>query len=546
MLSGGGLMGMNKIIVEKWRPAILSYESNHSYQNPFLDVSISAEFVGPSGKRIYREAYWDGENNYKISFAPTEVGEWKWELSAPDKTGLKGTKGSLVCVEYTGNLDIYKHGFLKVHPCGRYLTYDDGTPFFWLGDTHWGFAFNEKWDESNHPNMDSMFRGMADKRAEQGFNVYQTNLRSEGGFHGEKSRYWAGEEPGLLPNVEFYQNELDRRMKYLADQGFVNALGFAWSGSVIGKLQLQKNLARYIVARYGAYPMVWALAGEVAGYFGGENRQQCIDGWREVAKYVESIDGYGTLQTAHYTNERPFANYYQDEDWFDFTLNQAGHGDFPISAKHYREHRKLYPSKPFIESEALYEFVSTLEELGSRICTADMLRRVAYMSIQLGGCGYTYGAQGIWDHVWEKPEKPNPFNIFNKHGITWYEAIEGEGAVQMGYMRKFYENECFWELRPIENIKTDIAFSDENLFGMFAPMVTGNDDMSRIIIYYGAATRGRCTLTGLKNTEYTAKWFDPRSGKYIEVDQMITPEDGSWKAFERPTSDDWLLVLKVN
>ena len=280
---------------------------------------------------------------------------------------------------------------------------NDGTPFFWLGDTHWGFAFNERWDESNHPEMDSMFRGMADRRAQQGFNVYQTNLRSEG-FRGVKSRYWDGDEPGLLPNVGFYRNELDRRMKYLADLGFVNALGFAWGGSVIGRLQLQKNLSRYIVARYGAYPVIWTLAGEVAGYQGGDNRNQCIEGWREVAKYVESIDGYGTLQTAQYTNERPFASYYQDEDWFDFTMNQAGHGDFPISAKHYREHRKLYPSKPFIESEALYEFVATLEEMGSRICTADMLRRVAYMSIQLGGCGYTYGAQGIWDHVWEKPE----------------------------------------------------------------------------------------------------------------------------------------------
>jgi hypothetical protein len=334
-------------------------------------------------------------------------------------------------------------------------------------------------------------------------------------------------------------------MNYLADLGLVNALGFAWSGSVIGKLQLQKNLARYIVARYGALPMVWTLAGEVAGYSGGENRQQCIDGWREVAKYVESIDGYGTLQTAHYTNERPFAGYYQDEDWFDFTLNQAGHGDFPISAKHFREHRRLYPSKPFIEGEALYEFVSTLEELGSRMCTPDMLRRVAYMSIQLGGCGYTYGAQGIWDHVWEKPEKPSPFNIFNAYGITWYEAIDGEGAIQMGYMRKFYENEHFWELSPVSSMKTDITFADENLFGMFAPMITANEDMSHAVIYFGANSRGGCTLTGLKNIGYTVKWFDPRTGKYSEPAESFVPEDGCWKTPARPSAGDWLLVVKV-
>ena len=68
----------------------------------------------------------------------------------------------------------------------------------------------------------------------------------------------------------------------------------------------------------------------------------------------------------------------------------------------------------------------------------------------------------------------------------------------MGYMRKFYENERFWTLKPVESIETDIVFADENLFGLFAPMVTSNEDMSHIIIYYGAATRGSCTLSGMK------------------------------------------------
>ena len=71
---------------------------------------------------------------------------------------------------------------------------------------------------------------------------------------------------------------------------------------------------------------------------------------------------YGTLQTAHYTNERPFADYYYDESWFDFVLNQAGHGDFPINPSWYRTYRKKHGTKPFIEGESLYEYCSTLEE----------------------------------------------------------------------------------------------------------------------------------------------------------------------------------------
>ena len=141
-------MGMK---AEQWRQIILSFESKKTYNNPFLDVSIWSVFTGPSGRRIRREAYWDGGNTYRIAFAPTETGMWSYRLEAPEETGLSGVQGTIECIPYEGNLAIYQHGFLKVHPSGRYLTYADGTPFFWLGDTHWAFAFGERWDESNHP-----------------------------------------------------------------------------------------------------------------------------------------------------------------------------------------------------------------------------------------------------------------------------------------------------------------------------------------------------------------------------------------------------------
>jgi Protein of unknown function (DUF4038) len=33
--------------------------------------------------------------------------------------------------------DNWKHGRLQVTRNGHYLQYEDGTPFFWLGDTGW-------------------------------------------------------------------------------------------------------------------------------------------------------------------------------------------------------------------------------------------------------------------------------------------------------------------------------------------------------------------------------------------------------------------------
>ena len=99
-------MGMK---AEQWRQIILSFESKKTYNNPFLDVSIWSVFTGPSGRRIRREAYWDGGNTYRIAFAPTETGMWSYRLEAPEETGLSGVQGTIECIPYEGNLAIYQH-----------------------------------------------------------------------------------------------------------------------------------------------------------------------------------------------------------------------------------------------------------------------------------------------------------------------------------------------------------------------------------------------------------------------------------------------------
>lgn len=528
--------------VEQWRPIILTFESACSFDNPFLDVEIWAVFTGPSGRVIRREAYWDGGRVYRVSFAPTEVGAWTYGIEAPGQTGLAGLSGTVEAIPYQGDRALYRHGFIRVSDNHHSFCHADGTPFFWLGDTHWEFAYRERWDESNHPGMASQFRGMVDLRVQQGYTVYQTNLRSD---MGAEDRYWV--DGGLpkgaedVPNVEFYQRELDRRMAYIADAGLVNALGQAWSFSILGPrgIEHQKCLARYLVARYGAYPMVWTLAGEVAGY-ADETRRACIDGWREVALEVERRDGYGHLATAHYTNERPFADYYQDEPWFDFTLNQAGHGDYLIKASDYSDFLSRYGDKPFVEGEALYEFCSTLEEMGTRLCTADMLRRVAYICMQAGGAGYTYGAQGIWDNVWEKPEKLDPFmRIFNRFGVTWAQAVDGEGARQMGYMRAFYEDNRFWELAPYETADAG------NLFANKAPLASADCDLTRIVAYFGDSVRRKLAIEGVPTgASYASRWFNPRTGAYRDGEELQAVTD-SITLPDKPDAGDWLLVLEL-
>ena len=226
-----------------------------------------------------------------------------------------------------------------------------------------------------------------------------------------------------------------------------------------------------------------------------------------------------------------------DEEWLDFTLNQAGHGDYVISANDYTSYLVKHNDKPFVEGEAFYEFCSTLEENGTRMVDATMVRRVAYMTIQSGGAGYTYGAQGIWDCVLAKGTQ-NAMSLFNKYDVTWYEAILGEGAIQMGYMKDFYLNEDFTTLHPYVTEMSEKG----NPFGKKLPLVTHNAAKTHWVLYYPASTRSTTTLKGFNHAKYELRWFDVRTGQYSKP--FYEYIEGEWKIIKKPDQEDYCLVLK--
>ena len=533
---------------ETWRECVLTFETQKDFEDPVRGCPVDACFIGPSGQEIVREGFWDGGRRYCVSFAAPEAGLWRWTLAAPQDSGLDGRTGLLDAVPYSGSLDIFRHGFVRVatprEGFGRkLLVYADGTPFFWLGDTHWEFAFGESWDRSNHSAMESQFRGMVDRRVRQGFTVYQTNLRSDCKDHG---RFWLTEpgDPCPVPNPEFFRSELDRRMRYIADAGLVNVLGFAW-GQSLGRsgnttLAEQKMLARYCVARYGALPLVWSIAGEVAGYEPSE-RETLIDAWREVALATQEAAGGLHPLTVHYTNERPFADYYYSEPWFDFVLNQAGHGDYVISESDYRSYLAAHREKPFMEGEAFYEGCSSLEENGTRKIDDSMMRRVAYIAMMSGAAGYTYGAQGIWDNVWDAAEQRSGragrmlAEVFNRYGVTWAEAIDAPGASQMGIMRRFFEEHGWWSLAPAGN-------EGSAVLGRKCPLAAVAADGASVVAYYPASARKPLALS-LGRGSWHASWFDPRTGDTQDGGTLKTA-DTPFALPAKPTLDDWLFVLE--
>ncbi|MDR1117422.1 MAG: DUF4038 domain-containing protein [Oscillospiraceae bacterium] len=535
---------------ETWRVIDILIECTHSYKNPMLDVDVTGEFTGPNGETLTLLGFWNGGDQWIIRFSPACAGTWSYKTCASDGNVGFETAGMVACKPYAGPHDIYKHGFLKVGPQARYLAHADGTPFFWLGDTHWTFITEEKYDESNCPLYESQFKACVDKRVEQKFTVYQSNFRDgkDPGMFGLNHEYLLETEHGLMPSFEFFNTNIEPKMQYIADAGLVNAVGFAWGTEIFnGGVERYRPLAKYLVARYGAYPIIWTLAGEVPGYSPDQSKPM-EDMWREVALEVERWDGYHNLQSVHLATDRPFPAIYQGEKWYDFAMSQAGHGDFDMYYNMYSDFRRDHPACPLVESEGFYEGARSTE-LYPRTMTPYMIRRLAYSNLQCGGCGYTYGCNGVWELQWEAG-----VGGIGWGDMAWWDGLMLPGANQMTLFREFYESVQWHTLRPIDFLTGDRSKGGVlNLRGQ--ALFTANDDMSTVVGYFSASSMRAATVTTLQYSSYLVRWFDPETGEYTVLDEDARPVEGRWSlpmprmnfaAMLRAERKDALLVMTAN
>ena len=159
------------VLGETWRVTELTFESNKEYNTKNaeqFDVVMDAKFTNKnSGTTLTIPAFWDGENIFRVRFAPTQYGIWEYETFCDTDASLNGRTGTIGANIYKGDLDIYKHGFIKTNG-SKYFVYDDGTPFFYLGDTHWTMLteeFDKPGPHAGNTGASSHFKYIVDKRS---------------------------------------------------------------------------------------------------------------------------------------------------------------------------------------------------------------------------------------------------------------------------------------------------------------------------------------------------------------------------------------------
>jgi hypothetical protein len=516
--------------INQWQIHEITLASTTEYSNPYADVDISAIFAGPDGVVISRPAFWDGGNCWRIRFAPTVIGTWSFTTVCTDElnVGLHGQYGTFECVSYTGANPNYRHGFLNISNNGRYLSYADDLPFFWLGDTHWQMPDTERINECNHPEHNGspcpfggQFQHLAANRKDAGFNVYQT--------YPSISKHWWTDTFDRI-NPERFQQVFDFQMDYLAEHGFVIALGFGHFNSAV-KIPAADlcRWARYLVARYGAHPIVWITCQEISA----PEDMNKMSSWLEVAAEIERLDGYCHPHSGHQwvldVDERPLGNY----NWHDWFALQGGHiGSGLTTQARYAGYYNFLPTKPLIETEAMYEKVDC-----GGIADEHDARISAWKAMLCGSAGYTYGAAGVWALKWDPADKN--WTNYNHEIAGWYAGIAMPGAQMMTILKDLFIDLPWTALIPRFADPAWIS-SDDHEKSVLATI------SNELYLAYFYGEKSDCILKQLDDeTTYTAQWFNPRTGKYTTISTGIKTDNGEWQVPEKPAGD-WVLVLRID
>jgi len=407
------------------------------------------------------------------------------------------------------------------------LAHADDTPFFWLADTAWNGIIKstlDEWDE------------YLSFRREQSFTAIQfvlTHWRA-GLCDVEGETAYQGREKIVSLNVDFFKR-IDPKFSMLNKHSLVAAPVLLWAlGDSPGVNLVEDDailLARYLTARYGAYVLVWILAGD--GDYRGEKARR----WKRIGRAV-FLNKHRQLVTMHPGGKHWLLPEFLQEDWLDIIAYQSGHGVdegdlkwlcFGPPSKDW----KLEPRRPAINLEPNYE-----EHLAYRIfkpITPHMVRRVAYWSILIApSAGVSYGTNGVW--YWaEKPEVP----LDHPHvGVArpWREAIRLPGAQDMSRLRRVFSRIPWWVLSPdsellveqpgLENVELFIAASR-------------SEDRKIAVIYTPEEQDVHLNLSYLKRP-LEILWVNPRTGEETSTG-LISGENVKLRP---PDSGDWLLILR--
>ncbi len=345
-------------------------------------------------------------------------------------------------------------------------------------------------------------------------------------------------EPGYARVNPAYFDAADVRIQHLADRGIVPCIVGCWGYflPLMGVPKMKQHW-RYLIARWGAYPVVWCLAGEgTMPFYLSKTREQDSAmqkrGWTEVGRYVRQVDPAHHMVTIH--PSQTARDSVDDPGVIDFDMLQTGHNDrasIPNTVNRVTQSLLQTPRMPVLVGEVCYEGI--LE--ASR---EEVQRFMFWACILSGAAGHTYGANGIW----QVNRAGQPYGL-SPHGHSWGDtpwdvAARLPGSRQLGLAKRLLGRYRWWRLEPRPEI-VEPHWSKDNFVQPYAAVIPGEAHL-----VFLPATRSSVKLHNLESGPYRAFFFNPSDASERDLGDVSPDASGAWQAPDVPIFRDWVLVLE--
>lgn len=422
------------------------------------------------------------------------------------------------------------------------LVDERNRPFFWLADTWWyGSTKRALWP--------STFKKLVLDRKKKDFSVVLllVGIPPEIPIYSKES-----ENSGGLPilktgevNLNYFK-EVDKKIALLASNGVVTCIvgGWGYHMDYLGYKTI-KNLWREIIARYSAYPVVFCLCGEADGNFNNGARSFYslskillkrflpektlfslrsikektvvvkrgfshslslrLSSWNKIGCFIKESDPFNNLLTVHVSGIIPPSKLFNHPKWLDIDSVQTGHTEstrFELANKIISNDSGL----PIINLEPWYENI--LGNFG-----AYHQRYSFWISLLSGSCGYTYGANGIW-----QMGKADSKFLSHWGNANWEGALNYQGGTQISKAKQFLEKLEWWKVKAVKIIYPH--FNKNNLDLPLAARVDKN-----YLIYFPKFNQSKqYKIIHLNLDLFDKIWISTKNLKPLKPPPMINTE----------------------
>ncbi len=509
-----------------------SFEHAGEYDHPYVQLSAVVALTEPDGKTIRAlPLFWDGGRTWRFRFAPDTIGRWKWSLQSAD-AGLNGQTGEFTVIKS----DL--HGGVQPMPQSpRHFQRQDGTPFWFFGDTAWALYTDNAQEKHDRAAAEAYIR----RRAGQGFNVVHSMLLSESGWGN------AGGPPFTDLTAErinpAYWQEVDERLRFLNAQGIVGGLALAWGDkrerepyawSRFASDEARRRYVRYIAARYSALDVYFLVSGEWHAEIGeaGRTPEQVKADFLKLGDLLRKEDPHGRMIGIHPMHANGSVREFAQSPWMSFADYQQNYHQL-----HQRVLLSRLLNKPVVNGEYAY-YLRDRNGDGKpdkpNSATIEAIRHATWDIVMAGG----YVVTGFGSTYFGGHRHPGPFAVEDPRNADW------ERQVQL--VRSAFQGLEWWKLAPHDDLISAAATRDNDRQeqGVTAPPAIAYwllADPGRTYLVYVRGRKGAYKLTLAEDAKapFQLRQFDPRTGQVVELGKH---RGGGALYYSAPDDQDWVMI----